>query len=303
MQDKWKRIGGSDIAAIMGVSPYATAYDVWLRLTGQYEVPDNPVLRRGRLFEPVVRRIAAEDFGLNLSDASEHMAWEVAGVPFRASIDALAVGKNNTVEVVELKTSSPFARHLWGDEAPLHYQMQCQWYMKAVGAPRAHLVALIGLDDVRHYVIEADAGLQKRMEEAAIEFWSRHVVLNLAPEMAGSGLASAHLASKYPENTQAMLPASDKAQALMVKLIEAQAERKHAEEVEESLKNELKALIGDAKGLIGAGVSVTWIKTSDRRVTDWQAVAQAAGASESSIESHTQIKQGSRVFRITNKGE
>ena len=49
MHDRRGYIGSSDIAAIIGLSPFKTAYEVWEeKVADSWEETDNPILRRGR---------------------------------------------------------------------------------------------------------------------------------------------------------------------------------------------------------------------------------------------------------------
>jgi putative phage-type endonuclease len=61
-------IGGSDIAAILGLSPYATPLDVFRSKVENYVQSDSWAFRRGRLLEPVVAQIYAEETGAMLRE-------------------------------------------------------------------------------------------------------------------------------------------------------------------------------------------------------------------------------------------
>jgi putative phage-type endonuclease len=55
------KIGASDAAAIMGISPYRTAYELWEEKTGRREPPPtNPAMRRGNELEPMIREYYQE---------------------------------------------------------------------------------------------------------------------------------------------------------------------------------------------------------------------------------------------------
>lgn len=299
--EQQRALGGSDIAAIMGASNYASAYDVWLRITGRHQKSDNEILKRGRRFEPVVGQIAREELGLNWEPAASRM-FEQGGMLLRASVDGLIRNETDgTVEIYEAKTSSEFMRHHWGDDAPLAYQLQCQWYMAMYSAARAHLVALIGLDDVRHYIIEADVGLQRRMLEAAESFWRNHVVTDLAPPM--SATAGEYLDDKYPVTDGAPVQVTEEIEAVVDELCDVRRDLKELEAREEKLKNILKDYIGDGKTLKTQFATVTWSAPSAREVIDYKAILKEANVNGDIIERHTTTKLGSRVFRITERGE
>lgn len=54
---KGKRVGASQIAAILGHSEYSTAYDIWISMTGRYVPTGKPNIAtaRGNYFESLVR--------------------------------------------------------------------------------------------------------------------------------------------------------------------------------------------------------------------------------------------------------
>ena len=168
--DRRTYIGGSDIGAILGVSPWCSPLQLYMRKIGATpEQPDSPHLRRGRLLEPVVRQMYAEDRGIALCG------------PRTLSRGGWLVGHldDSTTEprVVEIKTASAFRREAWGDpgtdEIPLYYTAQAQFYMHLGDFPAADIAVLIGGDDFRIYTVQADRELQAAIIAKAQEFWQR----------------------------------------------------------------------------------------------------------------------------------
>ena len=301
-----KAIGGSDIAAIMGVHPNKTAYDVWLRIAQGFEQEDSPILRRGRLMEPVVRELTRQELGLNLT-GPQYVEIQENGFLARASLDDVAL--NGLIkEPVEFKTVSSFARQQWGDETtqdiPLHYLHQLQWYLWATGSPRGHLVALVGLDDLRHYRIQADAALHQRMVAAGRTFWGRHIVGGEAPSPERSYLASEWVARKYDAPTDEYLTEAEVPgiEGVLKAYWAARACADEAEERLEKVKLELKEIIGNHRGIKTPAATITWAQPAPRTVVDWESVAREAGVSPIIVEKHTATKQMGRVFRVTARG-
>lgn len=290
----------------MGVHPNKTAYDVWLRIAQGFEQEDSPILRRGRLMEPIVRELSKQELGLNLT-GPQYVENQENGFLARASLDDVAL--NGLIkEPVEFKTVSSFARQQWGDETtqdiPLHYLHQLQWYLWATGAPRGHLVALVGLDDLRHYRIQADAALHGRMVVAARTFWERHIVGGEAPNPEGSYLASEWVARKYDSPTEEYLTEADSPaiEGVLRAYWIAKACADEAEERLEKVKLELKEIIGNHRGIKTPAATITWAKAAPRTVVDWEAVARESNVSPVLIEKYTSAKEGSRVFRVTARG-
>ena len=62
--DRTKTIGGSDVAAILGLSPWRSPLDVWREKTlGEADQRDTPAMQAGVRFEPVIlgRYLATND--------------------------------------------------------------------------------------------------------------------------------------------------------------------------------------------------------------------------------------------------
>lgn len=253
--------------------------------------------------ESVVRELARTELGLQLN-GPQYLEDNQNGFLARASLDDV-VGE----EPVEFKTVSSFARQQWGDETtqdvPLHYLYQLQWYLWAAKAPRGHLVALVGLDDLRHYRIKADPSLHSRMVEAARAFWVRYVIGAEQPSPEGSYLASEWVARKYDSPTEDYLTEADSpaVEGILKAYWAAKDCVDEAEERLEKVKLELKEIIGNARGIKTPAATISWARLAPRTVIDWEAVARDAGVSPILIEKHTSQKEGSRVFRVTARGQ
>lgn len=92
------KIGASDAAAILGVSPWATIYDLWLEKTGQKEPrKTTPAMKRGTELEPAARMLAEQMLGVCLDPlVVEHPLYPW----MMASLDG--INEDNTV-MVEIK--------------------------------------------------------------------------------------------------------------------------------------------------------------------------------------------------------
>lgn len=180
--DRTKFIGGSDIAAVLGISPWRTAVDLWLDKTKPpVEGSHNAAAkRRGTRLEPYILDMIREEHGLEIITRNER--YIDAEVPyFAAEIDAETVDEN-----VEIKTVHPFKAKDWGeldtDQLPLHYIAQVQWGLGIRSKARARVFALIG-DDLRPYVIERDDETITALRERASEFWTKYVAPKVRPPL------------------------------------------------------------------------------------------------------------------------
>lgn len=174
MPDRTKFVGGSDIAAILGISPWKTATDLWLdktrpRIADGYNMAAK---RRGSRLEPYIVDMIQEEHGLKIVHRNER--YIDPDVPFFAcEVDAETDDEN-----IEIKTVHPFKAKEWGDldsdQLPLHYLAQIQWQMGIRKRARTRVFALIG-DDLRPYVVDRDEETIQAIRERAMDFWTAYV--------------------------------------------------------------------------------------------------------------------------------
>lgn len=182
--DRSTYLGGSDVAAILGISPWRTPLDVYLDKIQPRKEETDPgrlkVLNRGKRMEPYVIDLLAEETGLEIIRRGER--YLDPDLDFiAAEIDAEAA----TGENIEIKTVSPFKAREWGeeqsDEIPLHYAAQAMHGMMVTSREVCVFGVLIGGDDFRVYRIERDDVTIDAIRQKEIEFWSR-IQARQAPE-------------------------------------------------------------------------------------------------------------------------
>jgi predicted phage-related endonuclease len=197
-----RRIGGSDIAKLLGLSKYGNARDVYDRVVLGLEEPAGPLADRGKRFEPVCRAHAQNHLGVSLD---EHTGWgdnrdyyDHAHHEFaRAQIDDLAHWFGIPV-VCDYKTVNKFSRRYgWGkpgtDIVPEAYRAQVAWGMACADRDRAIVVAAFGedvkdervfiIEDICTYEIERCPEFESYLLGVANEFWLEHVIPERAPEI------------------------------------------------------------------------------------------------------------------------
>lgn len=164
-------IGGSDVAAVMGLSRFKTPLQVWnQKVNAPMPTQDNEAMAIGRALEPFVLDMYERVTGVKLTRNPETMRH--AKYPFIiANLDAYVPGL-----VVEAKTA--FDGRDWGeegtDEIPPDYYCQTQHYMLVTGYPVADVPVFLRGEHsnaFRVYNVAADEQFQQRMIAACIDFW------------------------------------------------------------------------------------------------------------------------------------
>lgn len=179
-----KKIGGSDSPAILGFSPWRTAFQVWLEKTGRQKdetsKETHPWLYWGKVLEPIVADEYAfvtgqEVYEANILAHPEH-EWMV-GHP-----DRLIVDKEKILECKIAREVT--AKHDWGtekDAVKIPYIIQVQHYMAIAGADEADIAVLIGNSDFRIYTIPRDETLINLMIDKCGDFYEKYILTDLPP--------------------------------------------------------------------------------------------------------------------------
>ena len=130
---EWRRkgIGGSDAAAILGLNPYCSPFDVYLdKIGAKEEQPDNEAMRQGRDFEDYVAMRFTEATGKKVR--RRNAVLQHPEYPFiLGNIDRLVVGEHAGLEC---KTTSVLNKAKFNQgEFPDTYYVQCMHYMPVTG--------------------------------------------------------------------------------------------------------------------------------------------------------------------------
>lgn len=259
-------IGGSDIAAIVGIDPRRDALDVWRRFAGLEEddLSDVAAIRRGSRLEVAVLDEYEDIQGVAL--VRNPPLARANGAPHRlAHADALIF--DEVTRGVEAKTAAGAAADDFGangtDEVPRRYVLQCQWYMGVYGAPSWDVAAMLSGHfrfEFRFYRIHRNDRLIGLLNAHADRFWERHVVTGVAPDPSNAASAARHAMALYPSDVEPLLSTDDHAIAERLRAWRAaRAAKDAAVKADEEHANAFRALIGPAAGIEVPGVGrVTW---------------------------------------------
>jgi putative phage-type endonuclease len=190
-------LGGSDIGAILGVSKYRSAMDVWLEKTGKkVDHKDSFALRFGSFAESFI----ADEYALL---TGEHVVEYPEGLIHPkysfcvGHIDRFVLEKKelplfhsdgglNAKKLLECKTANHYTQSDWGepgtDAIPLPYLCQCLWYLGITNLPEIDVAVLLGGSDLRIYTVTRDLELESLLFEKAAFFWTEHVQKNISPK-------------------------------------------------------------------------------------------------------------------------
>lgn len=269
-------IGSSEIAALVGVSPWAGPHDIWLRKLGLVADEDNAALERGRFYERGTLDWYAHRTGAQYKTPGTRMHEKLPYVI--DSVDAIA-NRNGEERCVEAKTTGAFQTFDWGDEGtdqiPEYYLTQCIWHMGVWGLGLCDVPVFDGRN-LRIYTVQHDAELFEALTDQAARFWRDHVTTRLEPPVDGRTSTSEWIKARFRQKNEMLLPADA---ALMETMRNYKTKRTQYEimgDEVEALTNALKVSIGEASGVEvpGTKIKVTWKQQNGRQSIDWQAIAR-----------------------------
>lgn len=194
-EDRSTFIGSSDIAAILGISPWKTAYEVWLEKTPRDldEIIDTDHakrLRRGQRMEPVIIEMLQEErdvwvVGRNTREFHPEFSFLACQIDYTYfPVDTISCVTAKELFNGEVKSVDPRAAHEWGEDGsqdvPAHYAAQVMYGLAVTGRQEATISALIG-DDLRCYVFKRDDELCQALIDKAVAFWNGYVLAKEPP--------------------------------------------------------------------------------------------------------------------------
>lgn len=244
-------IGASDTPGILDVGyedqSMVTVYES--KINPPREVTDPAKLRRftiGKLMEPALRSIFAEESGLTCESAGEFAIYRHREIPWLgATLDGITVHDEYGACVVELKNVSNFNKSEWeGDEGPLKYTVQVQHQLAVTGASHGFLLGLIGGYEPIIKTIERNDRFIDAMLKRLAEFWG-YVERREIPPADASAATGRVLGLLYPKDTGATVPLKSEALRWAAEKTVAAAIAKEMEAAVQAADNQIKAAIGE----------------------------------------------------------
>lgn len=296
--DRSRFLGGSDAAAVLGVSPYSTPVELWMEKTGRTPtLPPDPIqqkrFERGHKLEPFIREMVIDKLqalGLRVELVAINERYQDHEFPFLScevdfELRLWGVMEINGAEVVfdgehincDAKSVSGFTRKKWGDtdteDVPIEYAAQfMHGLMVAPGRRQRCLVAALrSFDDVDIFWTLRDEETIAAMRPKLVSFWLDHVQADVAPDPH----VFTDIKLLFPVDNGEAIEASDDIADKVKQLAEVKSRIKEFEEAEEALKFEIADFISPNTLLtLGGREIASWKGQNDTRL-DMDAFKQA----------------------------
>ena len=258
--DEWlaereKGIGASEVAAILGLSPWDTPFSLWLKKTHQAEPePENFAMRRGHYLEDAVVQWWQDETGEKVIKAS---AADIIYVhPYydfmRVTPDRIVKGRKKMLEV---KSTAGYM----GEDIPDYYLAQCIYQMYVTGIHEEELIYIQGDLTFGRFNVPYDEEFAEFIANKVTEFWNECVVGGKEPECIT--VSDFTLKGSDPGTT---IVADEEAYAQLLSLRTLNKDLNTKEADAEALKDSIKLYMGQNESISFDGrVLATW-KTGTR---------------------------------------
>ena len=285
LKQRRDHIGGSDVAALLGVDPWRNAYDVFLEKKGRLQDAEpNPDMEIGTLFEDGVLAYAEK----NLGKIIRNQYRSNPDIHLGCNLDAILVCEQEPVEAKTAGMRSMLSPQ-WGadgtDEVPDHVIVQCHAQMLVLNGSackQAHVSAFLGGRGFVLYRIPRNDRLINLIAETVKHFWEYNVMQDIPPALMTPHLDVIKRARREP-NKIAVLPSE-----MVQDYLEKMEIRKAAEKAEDDAKAAILATMGDAE-LGDAGFGVMTYYEQKRTTIDGKAI----------LADHPEIPRGDYIKEST----
>ncbi len=282
-------IGASEMAGIMGYSPWETALSLYVKKVEGIDNREESInMEVGKELEPYLQRKFIQWLKRN-EDITEEVVFSekiILRHPehefIRCSPDDLFIHPDKGLSGAEYKTASEFSRDEWGEnEVPDAYYIQCQGCMAVTGLKEWYLAYLIGNRKFEVVIVPRNEQVCQDIINECISFWNEFVIPKNPPAPTGAAVDTFALKTIYPtgEGVIELPELEEKYDSL--KWLEA--EQKSLGERIQVIKNEIMAAMQDNEIAVfgekegGKPKKAVWKTTED-------------------VEIKAYVRKGSRVF-------
>lgn len=243
-------IGGSDIAAVLGISTFNTSYEIYLSKVEGYnkDLSDNFDVQLGILLEDAVAKLYSKEKEKELFSTGQ---FKHKKYPYLiANPDRLIVGEKKGLEI---KTTKFADRKLWGISGsriiPENYYMQVAHNMLVLDYDFWDLALLVlGESKLRVYEFERDKEVDEIIIEGATKFWKEHVEKKSPPpiDYCHNGITN-FLKQKYNEIYEEIVDLPDELLSLKDQALQSKEEIKKHQTFIETFEAKILGAMKNAK--------------------------------------------------------
>ncbi|MFF5752168.1 YqaJ viral recombinase family nuclease [[Kitasatospora] papulosa] len=241
-------IGGSDVAAILGMNKYSSPRHVFEEKHGRDTFKGNEASEIGSEIESFIAHMFTKRSGVATAEAPGTLV-HVDHPWARVNVDRFTFdeGEGPADGVLECKNRSEYQASEWEDGAvPDAPAIQCHWGMAVGGWSHGYVAALVGGNRLRWVRLERDEEMIGYLLDHCGKWFERHVVAGEEPPADGLEATADLLAKLWSVKAETVLEVdAAKAKELRHKHLDIKAREKALKEELRLVEAEIKLLTGE----------------------------------------------------------
>ena len=261
-------IGASEVAAILGLSPWETPFSLWLKKT--HQVPpteETDAMRRGHYLEDAVVQWWMHETGEQVIKASAaDIIYVHPQFPYmRVTPDRIVKGRKKLLEVKSTAINM-------GDTIPDYYLAQVTYQMYVTGIHEAELIYIQGGLTFGRFIVDYDEAFANFIASEVTAFWEENILGMKEPD----AITVADLNFKVPKSTpDKSVEADATALEQISEIREKKAQYEALGKEIDALQDSLKMFMSDSEAILdeSGNVLVTWKSGKDKTSFDSKAFA------------------------------
>lgn len=286
----WRRegIGGSDVAAIAGLSTFASPMSTYLdKLDLRPEAEPHEAMLWGSILEPTIGTEFENRTGLWIVEP-QVLTWDPEKPWRRATLDGLVVESPSAfadaveqvttgeAELIDLADTFPLGvaeikttRDREWETIPDRVACQIQWALGITGLTHAWLPVLHAGQRLAIHELDFDPAAYDALARIVDRFWHDNVLAENPPAVDGTNATTEALKAAYPQHddsTFVVLDDGHPARDALAQLPDVKVQLKTLEAEKAELENVVRVALGDSEAARDADGNelVTW-KTQTRK--------------------------------------
>lgn len=277
--DEWLKsreggIGSSEVGTILGLNPWETPYQLWLRKTGRVQTveQENFLMKAGHYLEDAISRFYADEAGVEIvkSSAKEFVVIDREKPFMRVSPDRYAypIGAKKSNEnrmIVECKSTQKGVSY---DDIPKSWFCQLTYQMGVCRINQGALAWLISGREFGYRNFHLAPDFFDYLAQEVERFWVDCVIGGQEPPL----INVADVLTKFPRHTVGKsVEADTEVYEKWLELCQTNAEYKRLASVKSELEDAIKMALGDSESLVSptdGHTLVTWKSGKDKSSFD-----------------------------------
>jgi putative phage-type endonuclease len=167
------KIGASQVAAALGISPFQTPAQLAMEILGRIPPQEeNEAMRTGNIMEPAIAQLYMEREGFTIhpweeTEVHPQFDWLIAHPDYFYNDDA----EGNPLCLIEIKNVGARQRFRWEEGVPVHVVAQCVMQSLLTGINRVEVVAYFGGSELEVFPLTITAKQHEALLTKVSLFW------------------------------------------------------------------------------------------------------------------------------------